>query len=49
MNTYKQWSKNPNELRTIAQAQVRLGNRVVKWLAFDAANNLFYTEWEIAK
>ena len=49
MNTYKQWSADPNKLRLVAQNQVRLGNKVIQWLAFDPINNMFYTEWEIAK
>lgn len=49
MNTYKEWSADPNKLRQVAQNQVRLGNKVIQWLAFDQENNMFYTEWEIAK
>ena len=47
MNTYKEWSADPNKLRQVAQNQVRLGNKVIQWLAFDQENNMFYTEWAI--
>ena len=47
-NTYKEFSTDPNYLRKVAHNQVRLGNKVIAWIAYDSTVNRFYTEWEIS-